>query len=118
MDKKEIKAKVRKMLDAGTAKSEVFAHLAGQGVKGSQLAYFIASYADPKRCYLHDRKVNILVTIMFVQALIGFLLGVGIGAAMGPNVKWIVGTLIASIPCSWPGASTSTVSVSTTHTCF
>jgi len=98
MDKNEVKAQVRKMLDAGTAKSDVFARLAGRGVKDSQLAYFIASYADPKRCYLHDRKVNILITIMFVQALIGFLSGVGIGARMGPDVKWIVGALVASIP--------------------
>lgn len=98
MNKKEIQASVRDLLGKGTAKSEVFAQLSGQGVKDSQLAYFIASYADPNRCDEHDRKVNILITIMFVQAVIAFLLGFGIGAKIGPNAKWIVGALIALIP--------------------
>jgi hypothetical protein len=98
MNKKEIQAKVTKLLLSGAAKSEVFAQLSGQGVKDSQLAYLIASYADPNRCDEHDRKVNILITIMFIQAAIAFLIGFGIGAKMGPNAKWIIGTLVALIP--------------------
>lgn len=98
MNKKEIQTKVTELLLSGAAKSEVFSQLSGQGVKDSQLAYFIASYADPKRCDEHDRKVNILITLMFIQAVIAFLLGFGIGAKIGPNAKWIVGPLIALIP--------------------
>lgn len=98
MNKKEIQARVRELLTAGTAKTEVFAQLAGQGVKDSRLAYFIASYADPNRCDDHERKVNVLITVMFIQALIAFLLGFGIGAKIGPNAKWIVGALTGLIP--------------------
>lgn len=98
MDKKEMQAKVRDLLAAGTAKSTVFSQLSGQGVKDSQLAYFIASYADPKRCGEHERKVNILITIMLVQAVIAFLLGFGAGARIGPNAKWVLGILFALIP--------------------
>jgi hypothetical protein len=98
MNKKEIQAKVHELLVAGTDKTKVFEQLTGQGVKDSQLAYFIASYADPVRCDNHERKVNILITVMFILALIAFLLGFGIGAKIGPNAKWIVGTLIAFIP--------------------
>lgn len=98
MNKKEIQASVNDLLAKGMAKSEVFAQLSGQGVKDSQLASFIAAYADPARCDEHERKVNILVTIMFVQAVIAFLMGLAIGAKIGPNAKWIVSGLIALIP--------------------
>lgn len=98
MNKKEIKIMVQDLLSKGISKSDVFAQFSGQGVKDNQLAYFIASYADPIRCIEHSRKVNILITIMFIQAGIGFLLGFGIGAKMGSNAKWIVGTLIALVP--------------------
>lgn len=98
MNKKEIQAKVREMLSACSPKSEVFSQLSGQGVKDSQLAYFIAAYADPDRCSEHGRKVNMLVTIMFVQALLAFLFGLGIGAETGPLAKWIIGALVAAIP--------------------
>lgn len=98
MNKKEIQTKVTELLLSGTEKSQVFTQLSGQGVKDSQLAYFIASYADPNRCYEHDRKVNILITLMFIQAVIAFLMGFSIGAKIGPNAKWIVGALIALVP--------------------
>lgn len=98
MSKKEVKAKVRELLVAGTAKATAFEQLTGQGVKDSQLAYFIASYADPVRCITHERKVILLIGLMFVQALIAFLVGWGIGATIGPNAKWIVGALVALIP--------------------
>ena len=91
MNKKEIQAKVRELLVAGTPKAQVFEQLAGQGAKDSQLAYFIASYADPHRCSDHERKVNVLVTIMFIQALIAFFMGFGImmtpGLAVDGRVK-------------------------------
>ena len=98
MNKKEVQAKVNDLLSSGVRKSEVFAKLSGQGVKDRQLAHFIASYADPLRCAAHDGKVNVIITLMFVQALIAALLGFGIGAKIGPNAKWIVPLLIAGIP--------------------
>ena len=98
MNKKEIRAKVNDLLSSDVPKSEVFRKLSGQGVKDRQLAHFIASYADPLRCAAHDGKVNIIITLMFIQALIAALLGFSIGAKIGPNAKWIVPLLIASIP--------------------
>ncbi|WP_085616205.1 MULTISPECIES: DUF3592 domain-containing protein [unclassified Pseudomonas] len=101
LSKKEVQKKVRELLGANIAKSEVFSQLSGQGVKDSQLAYFIASYADPVRCDEHDRKVNILITIMLVQALIGFILGMTLGAGIGPAAKWIVSISMILIPLLW-----------------
>jgi len=98
MNKKEIKAKVNALLALGTAKTDVFVKLAGQGVKDSQLAHFIASYADQQRCSEHSRKVSVLVTIMIFQALIAFLFSFGAGMKFGPNAKWIIGFISASIP--------------------
>ena len=97
MNKKEIKAKVAELLSTNTEKSEVFAQLSGQGIKDSRLAYLIASYADPARCIQHERKVNLLVTLIFIQAVIAFLIGYRIGAKSGPEAKWIIGGLCASI---------------------
>jgi hypothetical protein len=98
LSKKEVQQKVRELLAAGTAKSEVFSQLSGRGVKDSKLAYFIASYADPIRCDEHDRKVNILITIMLAQALIALILGLDIGARMGPTAKWVMGVSMTLIP--------------------
>lgn len=98
MSRAEIKARVAELLAAGTAKSEVFDQLAGQGIKDSRLAYLIASYADPHLCYDNNGKVNVLVTIMLIQALLAAVLGFGIGAKIGPNAQWIVGGLVALIP--------------------
>lgn len=98
MKKPEIKSKVSQLLSSGTAKAEVFAQLSGQGVKDSQLAHWIASYPDPLRCELHSGKVNALITLMFISAAIGFLLGYGIGREIGPNAKWVVAALAALIP--------------------
>jgi len=98
MKKKEIKTKVRELLSSGTAKSEVFAQFSGQGIKDSQLAYFIAAHPDPARCDEHSGKIKVLIAIMLVQTLIAFLLGFGIGAKIGPNAQWIVAVLVSLIP--------------------
>jgi hypothetical protein len=98
MNKKEIQAKVAELLASGTSKSAVFNQLSGQGIKDRQLAHFIASYADPIRCHAHDGKINIIITLMFIQAIIAAFMGIVIGAKIGPNAKWIVPALIALIP--------------------
>lgn len=95
MNKEQLKTKVAELLSSGIAKSEIFTQLSGQGIKDSQLAYVIAAQPDPILCYKHNGKVNALVTIMFIFALIAFFLGFGIGAKIGPNAKWIFGILLA-----------------------
>ena len=98
MNKKEIKAKVSELLSSGTAKAEVFAQLSGQGIKDYQLAYFIASYPNPIRCDQQSGKVNVLIAIMSIQAVLAFLGGYAIGTEIGPNAKWIISFLLAVIP--------------------
>ncbi len=98
MNKKEIKEKVSDLIFSGMPKSEVFTKLSGQGIKDSQLAFFVASHKDPRLCEEHERKVNIIIMLMFIQAAIAFLMGFGIGVKVGPNAKWIFGVLFAFIP--------------------
>ena len=98
MNKKEIRAKVKDLISSGVPRSEVFSQLSGQGLKNSQLAYLIASHADPLLCHIHDRKVNIVITLMFIQSAIAFLAGFGIGAGIGPNAQWVVAGLCSLIP--------------------
>lgn len=98
MNKKEIKAQVGTLLEAGTPKSEVFSRLSGQGVKDRQLAYFIAAHPLPWRCDAHERKVNVLVSIMLLQAMFGFFAGFVIGSAIGPLARWILAGVVALFP--------------------
>lgn len=98
MTKREARAKVAQQLSSGKSKSETFVQLAGQGIKDSQLAYFVASYADPGRCDEHERKVKVLVVLMFIQALFSLVLGLALGAKIGPNAKWIFGAALGMIP--------------------
>ncbi|NLC10564.1 MAG: hypothetical protein GX782_11455 [Gammaproteobacteria bacterium] len=98
MNKKEIRSKVKDLISSEVPRSEVFSQLSGQGLKDSQLAYLIASHPDPFLCHMHDRKVNFVITLMFIQSAIAFLAGFGIGASIGPNAQWIVAGLCALIP--------------------
>lgn len=98
MDKKEIQARVREMILSGSPKSQVFTQLSGQGVKDSLLAYFIAAHVDPGRRDVHERKVNIVVTLSLLQALLGFLMGFFVGAKIGPTAQWVVAALVALVP--------------------
>ena len=98
MNKKETKAKIKDLLSSGVPRSEVFTQLSGQGVKDSLLAKLIASNADPYLCQIHDRKVNTVITLMFIQAAIALLVGFSIGSTIGPNARWVVGGLGALIP--------------------
>ena len=98
MTKKEIKNKVNQLLASGATKSSVFDQLSGQGINDKQLAYIVASYASPDLTEQYASKVNTLITLMFVQALLLFFVGYFIGAKIGPNAQWIVAVLSAAIP--------------------
>ena len=98
MDKKGIKRKVTEMLNAGNPKSEVFKALSGGVVKDNQLALFIASHPNHLLYEENYKKVNGLISIMFLQALFAALLGFGIGSKMGPTAAWVVAALLALIP--------------------
>lgn len=98
MNKKEFRAKIKDLISSGMPKSEVFTQLSGQGLKDSQLAYLIASQADPHLCHIHSSKVNVVITIMIIQSVLALFAGFGVGASIGPNAQWIVAGLCASFP--------------------
>ncbi len=98
MDKNETQARVREMILSGTPKSQVFAQLSGQGVKDSLLAYTIAAHVDSRLSEQHERKVNIVVTLSLLQALLGFFIGFFVGAPIGPTAQWIIAALVALVP--------------------
>ncbi len=98
MNKKEAKAKVKDLLSSGVPRSEVFTQLSGQGIKDSLLASLIASSADPYLCHMHDRKVNAVITLMFIQAALALLIGFSIGSAIGSDARWVVDGLSALVP--------------------
>ena len=79
MNKKEVIRRVNELLATGVAKDEVFAQLSGQGIKDNQLAYYIASHVSPNLSDQYAGKVNILITLMFVQSLLGFFMGFVVG---------------------------------------
>lgn len=94
MTKKEIKSKMVELLSSGISKTDVFTELSGRGVKDSQLAYYIASYPNPTHCIAHKRKVNIVITLTSIAAILGCIACFGL-EEIGPNAKWlIVGIII------------------------
>jgi uncharacterized membrane protein YedE/YeeE len=98
MNKNEMKDAVKKLLSAGERKADVFSKLSGKGISDDRLAFLIASYPDPILLKRHKTKVNILIIIMFIQAVIALFFGFGIGAKIGPNARWIVGFMTMVIP--------------------
>lgn len=86
------------MLNAGGSKSEVFKALSGGVVKDNQLALFIASHPNQNLYEQHYKKVNALVTVMFIQALLAALFGFGVGSKIGPIAIWVTAALFALIP--------------------
>ena len=103
MKKRKIQANARFALDRGITRAEVFEHLRGRGMKDGELAYFVASHVDPARRLMHGTKVKVLVALMIVLAAIGFVSGLGVGAKIGPNAKWLVasGVALVSLLFAW-----------------
>ncbi len=96
MNKKEIKAKVGELLSLGTPKAKVFAQLSGQGGRDSQLAYFVAAHPNPIRCEKHSGKVNVLIVIMLIQAVMAFFVGYFASAKMGSSAQLMIA--LSAIP--------------------
>lgn len=98
MDKKEIKQQITRMLAAGRSKTETFQAFAGGAAKDRLLAFWIASYSDQNLYEQHYKKINILITIIFIQALLGAVVGFALGAAIGPTAALGFAVLCAVIP--------------------
>ena len=95
MNKKEMKNKIADLLSSGDRKIDVFNKLSNQGVKDRVLAYWIASYADPRRCAENKIFIKVLLAITYIQACLGFFVGFSLGTQVGHTASWIMGALIA-----------------------
>ncbi|MFJ2365950.1 hypothetical protein ACIPIN_19960 [Pseudomonas sp. NPDC087697] len=98
MDRKEIKRQLEEMLEAGRSRTETFKAFSGGGVGDRVLAYWIAAYPDRDLYETHYRKINTLVTISFIQALLGAVLGYFIGTTIGPNASFILAAIAGVVP--------------------
>ncbi len=98
MKRKQIKLEVKKMMDEGRGKTEIFCNLVSRGAKEQLAAHYIASYVDERLGLQHEGKVKVLITIMFIQTLFGFLFGDGIGLEKYAQNPWLMGLIIVSIP--------------------
>ena len=98
MKRKQIKLEVKKMIAEGHGKTKIFRNLVSRGAKEHLAAHYVASYVDEHLGFQHEGKVKILITIMFIQALIGFLFGLSIGLEKHAQNPWLMGLFIAFIP--------------------
>ena len=85
MNKKEIRNKVNQLLSAGKTKNEVFKELYNEDITEKQLAFYVAAYANPKKCEEHSGKVKAIIAIILLQAVIAFFSAMSIFAKASPN---------------------------------
>jgi len=97
MNKKETKQKITELLNAGMSKTEAFQQFSGGALKSNELAYHIASHLSTNLYGEHDKKIDTLITIMFVLAIFAALVGWGIGAATGSTASWFIAGMAALI---------------------
>ncbi|EIM15702.1 hypothetical protein [Pseudomonas chlororaphis] len=98
MDKQQAKRQVIASLEAGRSRGETFAAFAGSGIKERLLAFWIAGYSDPKLYALHRRKIQILLAVMLLQAVVGAVAGFFLGSVIGPKAAWVFGLLGGVVP--------------------
>jgi hypothetical protein len=79
MNRKEVKAKVEKLLSEGHSETEVFDTLAKQDVDVKSLACVIASRFNPERGRANRGHLVCVRIIILVQALLAVPVGFGLG---------------------------------------
>jgi hypothetical protein len=98
LDKKEIKQQLVAMLQGGRSKTETFKALSGGAIKDRVLAYWIGAYADPALLERHAGKIKILIVLTCIQALLGLLIGLFVGAMMVPVAAVVLGLIGGAVP--------------------
>ncbi|MET0845863.1 MAG: hypothetical protein ABWY46_06685 [Pseudomonas sp.] len=101
MDKKEIKRQLVAMLDAGRSKTETFKAFSGGAVKDRALAYWIGARPDPALREKHSLKVNILIALTCIQALLGAVSGFFLGSMIGPGAVVFFTLFAALVPLAF-----------------
>lgn len=101
MNFKEVKVEVDRLLMAGHSKYDVFNRMSGHGITNDKLALIIALYADPSRIAANKIWINILLTLIFIQTVISFFVGLGQGVNSHSDVVWLwgVGAVIIPLGC-------------------
>ena len=101
MDKKEIKRQVMAALDAGHFKTATFKAFSGGVVKDRVLAYWIGARPDPALREKHSLKVNILLALTCLQALLGAVTGFYLGSMIGPGAVVFFTLFAALVPLAF-----------------
>jgi hypothetical protein len=96
LDKKEIKRQLVEMLEAGRSKTETFKAFSGGAVKDRVLAYWIGARPDPALREKHSGKINVLIALTCVQALLGAVTSFFMGLMIGPGAA-VFFTLFAGL---------------------
>lgn len=96
MNKKEIKAEIQKLLSSGESKSSVFHQFSGKGLSDRVIANLIASHASPELCDRHEKLIDAMIVISWLQMALGVLIAIGLALNLGLVAGLIITGLIAA----------------------
>lgn len=96
MNKKEIKAEIQSLLSRGESKSAVFARFTGQVLSDRVLANVIASHASPELCDRHEKLIDAMIVISWLQMALGILIAIGLSIDLGLVAGLIITGLMAA----------------------
>lgn len=95
MNKKEIKAEIQKLLSSGESKSRVFHQFSGKGLSDRVIANLIASHASPELCDRHEKLIDAMIVVSWLQLALGVLLAIALAINLGLTAGIIIAGLIA-----------------------
>lgn len=95
MNKKEIKAEIQKLLSRGESKSRVFHQFSGQGLSDRVIANVIASHVSPELCAQHEKWIDAMIVISWLQLALGVLISFALAIDLGLTGALIIAGLIA-----------------------
>jgi len=99
MKKKELHKEIKILSKQGLTKTAIFEQLKSHSsIKERKLATMVAAIPDKILCQLHSGKNNALITLMFIQALVGGLAGYFIGLEISESSAITFAAFIAGIP--------------------
>jgi hypothetical protein len=79
MTRNDISGKIENLLASGVPKAVVFRTLSGGDVGDRTLAHIIGARVDPRRCEEIKWRIRALVIIAYIQVVLAFFVGLGIG---------------------------------------
>lgn len=99
MKKKELHKEIKNLSKQGLTKTAIFEQLKiHPSIKEKKLATMVAAVPDKILCQLHSGKNNVLITLMFIQALFGGLFGYFLGLEISEASAVTFACIVAGIP--------------------